>query len=140
MNLGFLNDDSIFLIPTPWPKLKKRINKLLERNARFIVRVERQKDKSAAKVQAEQRTSINNSKNIPVKATIRQEYIKCGKSDCPNVKHGPYFYAYWKDDKGKLRKKYIGKYAQVGMNTAKDRPIDKDHASNYNISNNSKEV
>jgi hypothetical protein len=24
---------------------------------------------------------------------------------CP---HGPYFYAYWKDEHGKLKKKYIG--------------------------------
>jgi hypothetical protein len=67
MNLGFLNDDSIFLKPTPWPKLKKRIDKLLERHDRFIVRVERQKDKSAAKVRAEQHTSINNQKIFQLK-------------------------------------------------------------------------
>jgi len=111
MNLGFLNDDSIFLKPTPWPKLKRRIDKLLERNAKFIAKVECQKLRSATKVQVEELTSTNNSRNLPNNATIRQEYVKCGKSDCPQVKHGPYFYAYWKDDNGKLRKKYIGKYA-----------------------------
>ena len=44
---------------------------------------------------------------IPLNATIRQEYVKCGNPDCQNL-HGPYFYAYWKEDK-KLKKRYIGK-------------------------------
>jgi hypothetical protein len=35
-------------------------------------------------------------------ATIRQEYVKCGNPDCQKS-HGPYFYAYWKQDK-KLKK------------------------------------
>jgi hypothetical protein len=44
---------------------------------------------------------------IPPNATIRQEYVKCGDPDCQN-QHGPYLYAYWKQDK-KLKKKYVGK-------------------------------
>ena len=44
---------------------------------------------------------------IPPNATIRQEYVKCGNPDCQNL-HGPYFYAYWKQDK-KLHKRYVGK-------------------------------
>ena len=40
---------------------------------------------------------------IPLNATIRQEYVKCGNPDCQKS-HGPYFYAYWKQDK-KLNKK-----------------------------------
>ena len=44
---------------------------------------------------------------IPLHATIRQEYVKCGNPDCQN-RHGPYFYAYWKQDK-KLNKRYVGK-------------------------------
>jgi hypothetical protein len=44
---------------------------------------------------------------IPPSATIRQEYVKCGNPDCQN-QHGPYFYAYWKQDK-KLKKRYVGK-------------------------------
>ena len=44
---------------------------------------------------------------IPPNATIRQEYVKCGNPDCQN-QHGPYLYAYWKQDK-KLNKKYVGK-------------------------------
>src|SRR5215469_11942955 len=44
---------------------------------------------------------------IPPNATIRQEYVKCGDPDCQNP-HGPYLYAYWKQDK-KLKKRYVGK-------------------------------
>jgi hypothetical protein len=40
---------------------------------------------------------------IPPNATIRQEYVKCGENS-----HGPYLYAYWKQDK-KLKKRYVGK-------------------------------
>ncbi len=44
---------------------------------------------------------------IPLNAIIRQEYVKCGNPDCQNL-HGPYLYAYWKQDK-KLKKRYVGK-------------------------------
>jgi hypothetical protein len=44
---------------------------------------------------------------IPLNATIRQEYVKCGDPDC-QASHGPYLYAYWKEDK-KLNKRYVGK-------------------------------
>ena len=44
---------------------------------------------------------------IPPNATIRQEFIRCGNPDCQNS-HGPYLYAYCKQDK-KLRKRYVGK-------------------------------
>jgi hypothetical protein len=49
----------------------------------------------------------DNNLEIPPNATIRQEYVKCGNPDCQN-QHGPYLYAYWKQDK-KLRKLYVGK-------------------------------
>src|ERR1700758_1194834 len=48
-----------------------------------------------------------NDLDIPPNATIRQEYVKCGNPDC-QTSHGPYLYAYWKQDK-KLRKRYVGK-------------------------------
>ncbi|HYA85303.1 MAG TPA: hypothetical protein VEH06_17925 [Candidatus Bathyarchaeia archaeon] len=47
---------------------------------------------------------------IPSNATIRQEYVKCGNPDC-ETQHGPYLYAYWKQDK-KLKKRYVGKNLQ----------------------------
>ena len=33
--------------------------------------------------------------------------MKCGDPDCQNS-HGPYLYAYWKQDK-KLKKRYVGR-------------------------------
>jgi hypothetical protein len=33
--------------------------------------------------------------------------VKCGDPDC-QTSHGPYLYAYWKQDK-KLKKRYLGK-------------------------------
>lgn len=92
-------DNWRFFKPIPWPKLKKRIDKQLKRSDKFITKIESEKIRSS-----------NNSKSIPSNATIREEYVKCGKSNCQQVKHGPYYYAYWKGDNGKLHKKYIGKY------------------------------
>lgn len=43
----------------------------------------------------------------PKNTCVREEYIKCGKTNCFTCPHGPYYYAYWKDN-GKLRKKYLG--------------------------------
>jgi hypothetical protein len=84
--------------PVGWPTLKKKIDKQLERSKKWIT-----------KLNAKEATSIRNSKNIPSNTTIRQEYVKCGKWDCPRCEHGPYYYAYSKEN-GKLRKKYIGEY------------------------------
>jgi hypothetical protein len=44
---------------------------------------------------------------IPLNATIMQEFVRCGNPECQNS-HGPYLYAYWKQDK-KLKKRYVGK-------------------------------
>jgi Skp family chaperone for outer membrane proteins len=133
MNLGFLNDDSIFLKSTSWSELKKRIDKLLERHDRFIAKVEVQKLRTAAKAEAEQLNCINNLKKTPAKATIRQEYVKCGKSDCSRIKHGPYYHAYWKDDNGKLRKNYICKYPPLAKDNTNN--VQKLHKINRNVIN-----
>jgi hypothetical protein len=49
----------------------------------------------------------DNNQEIPPNLTIRQEYIRCGDPDCQKS-HGPYLYAYWKQDK-KLNKRHVGK-------------------------------
>jgi hypothetical protein len=121
MKFEGLNDNWIFLKPLGWPKLKKRINKQLERTdkliakfeseqLRSIAKIKSEELRSIAKVKSEQLTSTNNSRNLPSNATIWEEYVTCGKPDCSQCKHGPYYYAYWKDDIGKLHKRYIGKY------------------------------
>jgi hypothetical protein len=51
------------------------------------------------------------SKSVPKNATIREEFVKCKKSNCYRQKHGPYYYAYWKDPETKrLKKRYIGRH------------------------------
>jgi hypothetical protein len=80
----------------------------IEKHSKFIKRLE------SAKI-----SSIQNLKDLPKNATIRKEYIKCGKNGC-ELSHGPYYYAYWKekvisnDNKTavtwKLKKKYIDSY------------------------------
>jgi hypothetical protein len=63
---------------------------------------------------------------LPANATIRQEYVKCGKNTC-EMSHGPYYYEYWKkkvsnNDRGgavewKLKKRYIGSYLPENKKT-----------------------
>ena len=50
---------------------------------------------------------VESISDIPDRATIREEYVRCSNRDCIKL-HGPYMYAYWKDN-GKIVKVYIGK-------------------------------
>ncbi len=43
------------------------------------------------------------------KVTYRQEEVRCGKARCTACPHGPYWYAYWKED-GRTRSRYIGRH------------------------------
>lgn len=42
------------------------------------------------------------------KVTYRQQSVRCGKNGCTRCPHGPYWYAYWRED-GRLRSRYIGR-------------------------------
>lgn len=42
------------------------------------------------------------------KVTFRQELVRCGKDGCRSCPHGPYWYAYWRED-GRTRSRYVGK-------------------------------
>jgi hypothetical protein len=78
--------------------------KTAEKSRRLIDRIESKKQ-----------SSISRAKSVPENATIRQEYIRCGKTPCYHEKHGPYYYAYWKDSETKkLKKKYIGSHMPEG--------------------------
>jgi hypothetical protein len=48
--------------------------------------------------------------------TYRQQHVKCGKAGCRTCPHGPYWYAYWRED-GRLRSRYIGKELPAGDRT-----------------------
>jgi hypothetical protein len=41
------------------------------------------------------------------KITYRREEVRCGKANCKRCPHGPYWYAYWRED-GRLRSRYLG--------------------------------
>jgi len=62
-----------------------------------------------ARLNSQRHLTSRNYKSIQSGATIREEHVKCGKPNCNKCKHGPYFYAYWREN-GKLKKKYIGRY------------------------------
>ena len=41
------------------------------------------------------------------KVTYRLEEVRCGKATCTRCPHGPYWYAYWRED-GRVRSRYLG--------------------------------
>jgi hypothetical protein len=41
------------------------------------------------------------------KITYRREEVRCGKANCTRCPHGPYWYAYWREN-GRLRSRYLG--------------------------------
>jgi hypothetical protein len=38
--------------------------------------------------------------------------IRCGKQNCGRCPHGPYWYAYWRED-GRRRSRYIGRLQDI---------------------------
>lgn len=46
--------------------------------------------------------------------TYRQQHVRCSKAGCTRCPHGPYWYAYWRED-GKQRSRYIGKTLPAGV-------------------------
>lgn len=57
------------------------------------------------------------------KVTFRQEAVRCGRKGCTTCPHGPYWYAYWRED-GRLRSRYIGKRLPEGSDAGSgERPV-----------------
>ena len=90
-------------------------------------------EKFLERLKESRQLEIRNNQSIPDYATIREEYIKCGKSLCFGCKHGPYYYAYWKDENGKLKKKYLGR------NNMKNDKTDKSFNDNLDAILNNRE-
>ena len=49
---------------------------------------------------------------VPAKlpSTVQLQWIRCGKPNCGRERgklHGPYWYRFWRDDEGPLRKEYV---------------------------------
>jgi len=92
-----LNDfDDLSLVPFHFDNTINRVNSTITNSKTLLERIN------------SGLCSKNENKFLlPDNATVRQEYIKCGKSSCLSCKHGPYYYGYCRE-KGKLKKKYIG--------------------------------
>lgn len=54
-------------------------------------------------IKAEEKASKKKFETVPANATIREEHVKCKKFHCKMYPHGPYYYAYWKEN-GKFEK------------------------------------
>jgi hypothetical protein len=92
-------------------KLLAKANKTTERATKFL-----------NKIKSRQLACATRAKSIPENATIRKEYINCGKQMC-ELKHGPYYYAYWKDPESKkLKKKYMGDHMPKEKKSNDDSP------------------
>jgi len=57
-----------------------------------------------------------------IHVTYSQQYRRCGKADCARctaggLGHGPYWYAYWRED-GRMRSRYLGKEAPAACPAA----------------------
>jgi hypothetical protein len=90
--------DKVDNLPQYFKKLYDRTGTVIEHSRNFLERLESKKQ------------IVNeNYKSISDNAMIREEYVNCGKESCFRCNHGPYYYAYWKDENGKLKKRYIGR-------------------------------
>ena len=82
------------------------LKKMYEKTGSII----KQGEKLLVKINSKRQIARKNSKFLPNNATIRKEYVKCGKEFCLGCEHGPYYYAYWRNEsRKKLKKKYIGR-------------------------------
>lgn len=46
---------------------------------------------------------------LPAGVRYRQQTVRCGRDSCTACPHGPYWYAFWRED-GRRRKRYIGRH------------------------------
>jgi len=94
---------------TSLQKVFANANKAIDKSTKFI-----------NKIKSRQLACASRAKSIPGNATIRKEYIRCGKQMC-EIEHGPYYYAYWKDHQSKkLKKKYIGDHMPENKESSDD--------------------
>ena len=46
------------------------------------------------------------------KVSLRRRLVRCGKDACTSCPHGPYWYAYWREN-GRRRSRYVGRSDDV---------------------------
>jgi hypothetical protein len=54
---------------------------------------------------------------------LREQMIRCGKPNCGRCPHGPYWYAYWRED-GRRRSRYIGRLEDIDRDQDSPNPTD----------------
>jgi hypothetical protein len=50
--------------------------------------------------------------NAGPKVSLRRQSVRCGKASCSRCPHGPYWYAYWRED-GRRRSRYLGRLEDI---------------------------
>lgn len=50
---------------------------------------------------------------------LREQWVRCGKESCTRCPHGPYWYAFWRED-GTRHSRYIGKLGEETVNATSD--------------------
>ena len=71
-------------------------------------------------------------KNQPpegIHITYQQQYRRCGKISCgchdnPEQRHGPYWYAYWRDEARILHSSYVGKTPPAQFTTIPTKSVE----------------
>ncbi len=56
------------------------------------------------------------------KVALRRQWVRCGKTACSRCPHGPYWYAYWRED-GRRRSRYLGKLEADGGAVETERKV-----------------
>lgn len=53
---------------------------------------------------------------------LRQQWVRCGKDSCTKCPHGPYWYAFWREE-GRRRSRYVGKLEEEGVTEPGPSPV-----------------
>jgi hypothetical protein len=93
------------------PRKKKSPSPLTQLNEKQIEQL-RQIDERLHRVVQERRASLSkpavHAEQSFGSITFRYETVRCGKANCTRCPHGPYWYAYWKEN-GRTRSRYVGR-------------------------------
>lgn len=96
------------------PKTKKKEDLLKQLSEKQLAELHAIDDRLNV-VLAERRAGQSGNGDAPLRAekqvgsiTFRYETVRCGKENCSRCPHGPYWYAYWKEN-GRTRSRYIGR-------------------------------
>ena len=91
---------------------RKKANPALQHLSEKEIQQLRQIDERLRRVTQERRDSLPrpgvHAEQTFGSITFRYETVRCGKANCTRCPHGPYWYAYWKEE-GRTRSRYVGR-------------------------------